>query len=234
MGIFDSIFGDDKPAPVPTATPNLKTPVNKSQPVETLTPMIGPPKPALATPVQPEQPVSPWMDKEFRRKLRAHETGVFDGNEVLQLRTLGDKGEALGPFQQHEINVQDANQTLAKQRRIVAQKWAKEHGFSLDSKEYKNYLNGLPPSVVYTAKDRSDPKKSIEIYNVNMSALVPLLEKAKGGPLTEIELARAHNAGNVKRYQSNQNYGTRYTKSMGLLSEADKKKAEEEKKKAKK
>lgn len=229
MGFLDSIFGNDEP--VPTATPNVKTPVSKSQPVETLTPMIGPPKPALATPVQPEKPVSPWMNKEFLRKIRAHETGVFDGNEVLQLRASGDKGEALGPFQQHEINVQDANRTLEKQRRIVAQTWAKKNGLSLDSREYKDYLNKLPPAKVYTSKDRSDPTKSLEIYNVNMSALVPVLEAAKGGPLTEVELARAHNAGTVKRYQSNQNYGTRYTTSMARLSEADKKKAEEEKKK---
>ena len=61
-----------------------------------------------------------------------------------------------------------------------------------------------------------------------MADLVQILEKKKGKPLTEVELARAHNAGNEQRYKGNQEYGVRYLKSMGILSEYDKKKKEEE------
>lgn len=221
MGLFDYIFGEDEP--VKTATPNVKTPVNKSQPVETLTPNVTIP---TATP-KPE-PVTPWMNQEFLRKLRAHETGIWSGDEKAQMSAIGDNGEAVGQFQQHAINVQNATDILAKKRRIVAQEWARKNNVAIGGKEYTNYLNSLPPSKVFNASDRTNPAKSLEIYNINMSDLVQILEKKKGKPLTEVELARAHNAGNEQRYKGNQEYGVRYLKSMGILSEYDKKKKEEE------
>ena len=226
MGLFDYIFGEEEP--VKTATPNVKTPVNKSQPVNTLTPNVTIP---TATP-KPE-PVSPWMNQEFLRKLKAHETGIWSGDEKLQLSAIGDNGEAVGPFQQHAINVQNATDILAKKRRIVAQDWARKNNIEIGGNRYHQYLNSLPPSKVYNASDRTDPVKSLEIYNINMADLVRELEKKSGKPLTEVELARAHNAGNEARYKENEKYGVRYLKSMERLSEYEKSQKKEDKAKKK-
>ena len=208
MEFLSSIFGAD--------TPKTATPAKETAKPATLTPVgssatSGPPI-VLATPKEPEKPVSSWMDSKFIERLKWHET-QRDTPEV-QMKMIGDKGKAHGWLQQHEINVENANEILAKQRRIIAQNWAKNNKVEIGSKDYIKYLDSLPASVKYSSLDRLDPVKSIEIYDVNMKDLVPKLEKMLGRKLTDTELARAHNAGTVERFKGNQIYGQRYDESI--------------------
>lgn len=105
MGLFDYIFGEDEP--VKTATPNVKTPVNKSQPVETLTPNITPP---LATPIKPVE-VNTWKKTDFLEKLKWQESGPFIDDKERASKS-GDTGRAIGPYQIWPIYVKQANNYL--------------------------------------------------------------------------------------------------------------------------
>ena len=206
MGFFNDILGSTEP--VKTATPNVKTPLNKSQPIETLTPAVMPPALATPTPI----PTSPWMDSTFVEGLKWHETRR--NTPEAQMSAIGDTGAAHGWLQQHEINVNNANEILERKRRIEAQNWARSKKIEIGSSEYKEYLNSLPPAAKYKASDRTDPVKSMEIYDTNMKDLVPKLEKMLGRKLTKTELARAHNAGTVERFKINKRYGERYDESQ--------------------
>ena len=122
MGFFDDIFGDDKP--VPTATPNLKTPVNKSQPVSTLAPAI---KPVLAAPKVDtnENYVSAAEDIAFY-ELKGlegwHEKGKLIGTETTATVGWGSKlkpnkeGKYTVPVQIGEVLTREEADKLARGR----------------------------------------------------------------------------------------------------------------------
>lgn len=89
MGLLDYLFGEDKP--VPTATPNAKTPVSKSQPVSTLTPNITVP---TATPSDNPNYVSAAEDIAFDRLKMLetwHKKGIKIGNEKDYTAGWGSK-----------------------------------------------------------------------------------------------------------------------------------------------
>jgi len=120
MGLLDYLFGEDKP--VKTATPGLKTPVNKSQPVETLTPNITIP---TATPNNSPNYVSAAEDIAFDRLKRLetwHKKGMKIGAETDYTAGWGSKlkpdatGEYTVKIKEGEVLSRDEADKIARGR----------------------------------------------------------------------------------------------------------------------
>lgn len=206
MGLLDYLFGEDKP--VPTATPNAKTPVSKSQPVSTLTPNVTP---ALATP----SPAPAVKDKYWHisdenwNRLQFHETGPNKTREQRE-SALGDpstktKGVmlAVGPAQLHPEFVTQVNKLLD----VRARRGEK-----------------VPPH--FTLNDRKSTEKSRQMVDIHQYWIGREFEQKMGRPPTDEERAQLHQAGSMGSYgsESNKAYGNKYKESKKAYDEQNQKK----------
>jgi len=203
MGFLDSIFGEDKP--VPTATPNVKTPINKSQSVETLTPNIIVP---TATPVQP-----PVVDKYYH--IPDNEWNILLRNETGPNKTkaqreaaLGDpstknKGVmlAVGPAQLHPEFVEQVNKLID----VRARRGEK-----------------VPPH--FTLQDRNSTEKSRQMVDIHQYWIGKEFEQKYGRQPNSVERAQLHQAGSMKSFNndSNKKYRESYLAAKSAHEEEEK------------
>ncbi len=194
MSFLDYLFS---PEPTPTATPSKTAPTPSTVPIKTLAPQQKVP---LATPA-PNPRI--YNNEVWRQSLFNQETGY---NKTAQQRNtaIGDKGLAVGPFQQWPVNVQNANDIALKLQRIEAQQWAKKNNVAIGSKKYNEKLASIPKPYKYTLEDRKDPLKAEAIFQLNMNDLHNQFVNKYGREPTATETAGLHNAGTVVGLKENE------------------------------